>query len=127
MVEDVTICFVLGPGPCTAIGVSADINNIPDDQMNATSHYLAYYSYNGRLNGTSGWCVGSRDNYADDYLQIDMGAEYSVCAVATQGKSTGSYRRATNCRFQLMVKPGVSTKRTDRTRYTNYFPKLLRS
>ena len=91
MVEDVTICFVLGPGPCTAIGVSADINNIPDDQMNATSHYLAYYSYNGRLNGTSGWCAGSRDNYADDYLQIDMGAEYSVCAVATQGKSSGSY------------------------------------
>ena len=35
--------------------------------------------------------------------------------------------RATNCRFQLMVKPGVPTKRMDRTRYTNYFPKLFKS
>lgn len=77
-------------GPCTAIGVSADIYSIPDSQMTTTSHYLSYYSYNGRLNGSSGWCAGSRDN-PDDYLQIDMGAEYSVCAVATQGKSSGSY------------------------------------
>ena len=86
MVDEVTICFVLAPGPCTAIGVSDDIYAIPDDQMTATSYYLAYYLYNGRLNGTSGWCAGSRYNYLDDYLQIDMGAEYSVCAVATQGK-----------------------------------------
>ena len=27
----------------------------------------------------------------DDYIQIDMEAEYLVCAVATQGKSSGSY------------------------------------
>ena len=91
MVDDVTVCFVLASGPCTAIGVSDDVYAIPDDQITATSHYLAYYSYNGRLNGTSGWCVGSRDDYLDDYLQIDMGAEYSVCAVETQGKSSGSY------------------------------------
>lgn len=90
MISEVTICFVLVPGPCTAIGVSADIYSIPDSQMTTTSHYLSYYSYNGRLNGSSGWCAGSRDN-PDDYLQIDMGAEYSVCAVATQGKSSGSY------------------------------------
>ena len=35
--------------------------------------------------------MGSKYDYLDDYLQIDMGAEYSVCAVATQGKSKGSY------------------------------------
>ena len=91
MVSAITICFFLVPGPCTAIGVSADIYNIPDSQMTTTSNYIAYYSYNGRLNGSSGWCAGSRDDYSDDYLQIDMGAEYSVCAVATQGKSSGSY------------------------------------
>ena len=90
MVREITICFVLLPGPCTAIGVSADIYNIPDDQMTTTSYYLRYFSYNGRLNGSSGWCAGSKDD-PDDYLQIDMGAEYSVCAVATQGKSSGSY------------------------------------
>lgn len=85
MVDEVTICFVLAPGPCTAIGISDDIYAIHDHQMTATSHYLLYYPYNGRLNGASGWCAGSRDD-PDDYLQIDMGAEYSVCAVATQGK-----------------------------------------
>ena len=90
MVDEVTICFVLAPGLCTAIGVSDDIYAIPDDHMTTTSYYLFYYSYNGRLNGSSGWCAGSKDN-PDDYLQIDMGAEYSVCAVETQGKSSGSY------------------------------------
>jgi len=91
IVSEKTICFVSVPGHCTAIGVSADIYTIPDDQMTATSNYRAYYSYNGRLNGTSGWCAESRDDYSDDYLQIDLGAEYLVCAVATQGKSSGSY------------------------------------
>ena len=91
IVSEKTICFVSVPGHCTAIGVSADIYTIPDDQMTATSNYRAYYSYNGRLNGTSGWCAESSDDYSDDYLQIDLGAEYSVCAVATQGKSSGSY------------------------------------
>ena len=88
MISEITIDFVLATGPCKAIGVSADIYDIQDSQMTTTSNYLAYYAYNGRLNGSSGWCAGNRDG---DYLQIDMGAEYSVCAVATQGKSSGSY------------------------------------
>ena len=91
MVSKITICFASVPGHCTAIGVSTDVYTIPDDQMTATSNYLAYYSYNGRLNGTSGWCAKSNTDYSNDYLQIDLGAEYSVCAVATQGKSSGSY------------------------------------
>jgi len=91
MISKIRIDFVLATGPCKAIGVSADIYDIQDDQMTTTSNYLSYYAYNGRLNGSSGWCAGSRDDYSDDYLQIDMGAEYSVCAVATQGKSSGSY------------------------------------
>ena len=84
------MCFVLVPGPCTAIGVAEDIYDIPDDQMTATSIYRQYYSYQGRLNGESGWCAGSKE-ITDDYLQVDMGAEYLLCAVATQGRSTGSW------------------------------------
>ena len=91
MVDGVTICFVLATGSCTAIGVSDDIYAIPDDQMTATSNYYSYDPYKGRLNGTSGWCAGTTDDQLGVYLQIDMGAEYSVCAVATQGKSSGSY------------------------------------
>jgi len=88
MISKIRIDFVLATGPCKAIGVSADIYDIQDKQMTTTSNLLSYYAYNGRLNGSSGWCAGNKDG---DYLQIDMGAEYSVCAVETQGKSSGSY------------------------------------
>ena len=83
MVDDVTIRLFSEPGPCTAIGVSDHLKTIPNGQITASSYYLSYYSYEGRLNGASGWCAGSKDD--SEYLQIDMGAEYSVCAVATQG------------------------------------------
>ena len=98
MISEITIGFVLAPGLCTAIGVSANIYNIPNSQVTAPSHYSSYYSYLGRLNGTSSWCAGSRDDPID-YLQIDMGAEYSVCAVATKGKSSGSYLKSYQLTF----------------------------
>ena len=37
---------------------------------------------NGRLNGASAWISSSNNN---EYLQIDLGSVYVVCAVATQG------------------------------------------
>ena len=42
---------------------------------------------NGRLNLTSGssWCASSRDT--TPYLQVDLGAVYVICVVATQGNS----------------------------------------
>ena len=46
-----------------------------------------YYPYLGRLNGVrgrGGWCSKTTSDRTD-YLQIDMGAVHSVCAVATQG------------------------------------------
>ena len=56
--------------------------------MTASSYYdddyLAYY---GRLNGNRGegaWCTETKTDRTD-YLQVDMGAVHSVCAVATQG------------------------------------------
>ena len=76
-------------GTCKALGV-ADSNKIPDDKMTTSSVYLSYNPYEGRLNGSSGWCPSTRSNL-EDYLQIDMGSLRSVCAVATQGKSSGSY------------------------------------
>ena len=85
MADEVTICLFLEPGPCTAIGVSDDIHTIPDDQITSTSYYLSYYPYEARLNGESGWCTRNDDGITE-YLQVDMGAEYTVCAVATQGK-----------------------------------------
>ena len=46
-----------------------------------------YYTYYGRLNGNRGrgaWCAKTNTDKTD-YLQVDMGAVHSVCAVATQG------------------------------------------
>lgn len=81
----------------------ADINKISDARMSSSSHYLSYYAYYGRLNGSrggGGWCPETRTNRTD-YLQIDMGEVYSVCAVATQGKLTGSY--VTSYKLQLSI------------------------
>lgn len=77
---------------CRPVGV-ADINKIPDARMSSSSHYDKYFAFYGRLNGSrgrGGWCARTK-NDRGDHLQIDMGEVHSVCAVATQGKLTGSY------------------------------------
>ena len=59
--------------------------------MTASSIYSnddqAYY---GRLNGTRGygWCARSNDS--NPWLQIDLGKEFEVCGVATQGGTSSS-------------------------------------
>ena len=69
------------------VGV-ADINAIPDARITAnvfqSSGSRPYY---GRLNekrGDGAWCPRTNSDRSD-YLQVDMGAVHSVCAVATQG------------------------------------------
>ena len=83
------VLVVLCPGVCTAVGVE-DPNKISDARMTASSNYLQYYPYKGRINGETGWCQGT-STIGNDYLQVDMGALRTVCAVATQGKKNGSY------------------------------------
>jgi len=54
----------------------------------STYHNTNYYPYYGRLNGKWGngaWCTKITTDRTD-YLQVDMGAVHSVCAVATQGE-----------------------------------------
>ena len=72
---------------CSSVGV-ADRNIIPDSRMTAsTSNIDSYYPYYGRLHenrGNGGWCTKTTSDRTD-YLQVDMGAVCSVCAVATQG------------------------------------------
>ena len=73
----------------------ADINTIPDDRITASTFYNSgHQPYYGRLNGrrgsTGAWCTKTK-NDKTDYLQVDMGAVRSVCAVATQGTTGGSW------------------------------------
>ena len=67
-----------------AIGLaSRDI--VPDSSFSATSEFSNFYkASNGRLNGTHAWEPSGKNN-ANDYLQIDLGYEFIICAVATQG------------------------------------------
>ena len=58
--------------------------------MTASNYYsIDYYPHYGRLHGRRGrdaWCPNTTKNRGD-YLQIDMGAQGAVCAVATQGEA----------------------------------------
>jgi len=92
-----SLCFF--PGNCAAIGVAADKNYVSDSQMTASSVYLQYYAYKGRLNGPLGWCQKSSSITNSDYLQIDMKKLRYVCAVSTQGKKNGSWVTSYKLKF----------------------------
>lgn len=78
---------------CVPLGVARK-SSIPDARMTAsTYHSSSYYPYYGRLHGSRGhgtWCTKTTTDRTD-YLQVDMGKEYSVCAVATQGHNSGNH------------------------------------
>ena len=60
--------------------------------MTATTMYSGYYPHHGRLNekrGTKAWSPKTSTDRTD-FLQVDMGAVYLVCAVATQGRDGAS-------------------------------------
>lgn len=85
---------------CKAVGV-ADRNIIPDARMTASTTHSADLPYYGRLNGkryNGVWCTKTRQ-IDEDYLQVDMGAVHSVCAVATQGPRNEIY--TTSYKLQL--------------------------
>ena len=59
----------------------------------STYHNNNFYPYYGRLNGHRGlgaWCPKT-SNDRSDFLQVDMGKEFYVCAVATQGYKNGNH------------------------------------
>ena len=87
-----------------AIGL-ASRDTVPDSSFSATSEFDYFYkASNGRLNGTSAWIPRSNNN-PNDYLQIDLGYEFIICAVATQGngKSPGPNEWTTNYKIQLSL------------------------
>ena len=66
------------------VGVSScSIINFYNQKFSASSSRSRSAASNGRLNGNSAWIPSSNNN--NDYLQIDLGSLYVVCAVATQG------------------------------------------
>jgi hypothetical protein len=75
---------------------------IPDSSFTASSYYdlSRYAPYNGRLYSDYGW--GPLTRAKDEYLQIDLGFPYIICAIATQSmKYTHKWVRAYNIRTSL--------------------------
>ena len=73
------------------VGVS-DLSKIPDNSITASSQYSdGYQAAYGRLNGNrgDGWCAKEAGRN-DDWLQVDLGETFQVCAVATQGDRNGN-------------------------------------
>ena len=87
-----------------AIGV-ASRDTVPDSSFSASSEFSSniYKASNGRLNGHFAWIPSDNSNV--DYLQIDLGYEFIICAVATQGngKVPGSYEWTTKYKIQLSL------------------------
>ena len=71
------------------LGVAND-KVIQDQQMSASSYFMKNYLIpkDGRLNAATAWCPKTK--HGSDWLQVDMGALYLVCAIATQGKQSGA-------------------------------------
>ena len=89
-----------------AIGV-ASRDAVPDSSFAASSEYdnVVYIASNGRLNDTTACWAPSGNNNVNDYLQIDLGYEFIICAVATQGnaKVPGANEWTTKYKIQLSL------------------------
>ena len=84
------------------IGV-ASRDTVPDSSFSALSqHSNTFKASNGRLNGTSAWAPSGTNN-PNDYLQIDLGYEFIICAVATQGNGKNAPEWTTNYKIQLSL------------------------
>ena len=92
--------FHLACSNATSLGAAFD-GRIPNGSFYATSYYKdkiggAFTAVNGRLNNPErGWCASHSDDMTNQYLQIDLGAPYFICAVATQGNSKAGVREWT--------------------------------
>ena len=117
---------------CTAVGVT-DPTIIPDSSFTASSSYSSYYKpHFARLRGLKrGWTplLADRDS-KNSFLQIDLRAVYSICAVATQGEHGNDFDEWTKS-YKLQFSLNGSTwayykeNGTDKVRFL-FFLHILR-
>ena len=92
--------------PCPQIGV-VDSNTILDSSFSASSTYSNEYKpHFARLMGLSrGWKLTTADRDSkNSFLQIDLGAVFSIYAVATQGENGHGFDEWTkSCKLQLSL------------------------
>ena len=86
-------CFQFAACRLNSVGVSSS-SIIYNQRFSASSSLSSSPASNGRLNGGSAWIPSSNNNNSD-YLQIDLGSVYVVCAVASQGNPSANEWTAT--------------------------------
>ena len=75
------------PVSCSDRPLGMETGEIFEASITASSEENDTPAKNGRLNYSAGksWCAGTQDN--NPYIQIDLGTNFVLCAVATQGNS----------------------------------------
>ena len=82
---------------------------VPDSSFSASSEYSnSYKAYDGRLNGDKAWAPKGNNN-PNDYLQIDLGYEFFICAVATQGNLALSGAQEWTTKYKIQLSPDSTT------------------
>ena len=97
-----------------AIGVSKP-DKIPDNQLTASTYYSSgYMPKHGRLYDILGdaWCALTA-NGTDDWLQVDFGTLFVVCAVSTQGNKIRN-QRITEYKLSSSLQGSFWTSYTDK-------------
>ncbi|KXJ07058.1 Lactadherin [Exaiptasia diaphana] len=98
----------------TSIGIEAR-GIIPDSSFTASSTYdYRYKPYFARIGDTRGhgWDQGDPQNDNYQYLQIDLGFDYFVCAIATKAGRIGGWGE--------YVKTYKITMSNDKQKWTPY-------
>ena len=81
--------------------------------MTASSHYKKEHSAKyGRLFNESGYGWFPNNNKKTDWLQVDLGKEFQVCAVATQGGNYGKKHEEWTTAFKLLYSSDDKNRQT---------------
>ena len=87
---------------------------IPDNQMTASSYHKEekYSAKYGRLFNDSGYGWFPKKNRRKDWLQVDLGEVFQVCAVATQGGNHDKEKKEWTTGFKLLYSSDDSNRKT---------------
>ena len=74
--------FYLNHALCTEDAIGLESEDIPNNNITASSYETLRPPSAARLGSHGSWCPLDTNNA---FLQVDLGVAYYVCAVATQG------------------------------------------
>lgn len=98
---DDPFCCSLSKG-CSDTSIGVENPAIfPNNRFSSSTVYDGrFLPYMARLYGTHGWAPKIQTNH-NDYLQIDFGTQYTLCAIRTQGSGDTIHEWVT--RYEVMV------------------------